>query len=191
MRFLRSNRKVHLSDEEIIEAYRHEVNPDLLAILFERYSHLVFAVSMNYLKNEEESKDAVLAIFEKLASDLQHYHIRKFSAWLHTVTRNYCLKEEKNKKIKVRLSEEDKIMADEPENDKDDSIDVHLNYLPEALKNLNTEQRTCIHLFFLKEKSYREISELTGYDYNQVKTFIQNGKRNLKIYLEKRSNEKI
>ena len=191
MRFLRSNRKVHLSDEEIIESYRHEANPELLAILFERYSHLVFAVSMNYLKNEEESKDAVLAIFEKLASDLQHYHIRKFSAWLHAVTRNYCLKEEKIKKTKIRLSGEDKIMADEPENEKDDSTEVHLTYLPEALKNLNTEQRTCIHLFFLEEKSYREISELTGYDYNQVKTFIQNGKRNLKIYLEKRSNEKI
>jgi len=69
------------------------------------------------------------------------------------------------------------------------NIDALLQQLPNAISNLNTEQRLCINLFYLKEKCYEEISMQTGYSLKQVKSYIQNGKRNLKIYLSQQMKE--
>jgi RNA polymerase sigma-70 factor (ECF subfamily) len=55
--------------------------------------------------------------------------------------------------------------------------------LEEALKQLGAEQRHCIELFYLGQKSYQQIMTETGLSFKQVKSFIQNGKRNLKIAL--------
>jgi len=56
--------------------------------------------------------------------------------------------------------------------------------LKEAMTSLNREQGLCVTLFYLEEKSYKEVVEITGFSSNQVKSYIQNGKRNLKLYLE-------
>ena len=50
---------------------------------------------------------------------------------------------------------------------------------------LNPEQKQTVELFYLQEKSYKEIVDQTGFSMNDVKSYIQNGKRNLKIMLSK------
>jgi RNA polymerase sigma-70 factor (ECF subfamily) len=45
-------------------------------------------------------------------------------------------------------------------------------------------------LFYLEQKCYKDIADLTGYDLNKVKSAIQNGKRNLKICMERKENGK-
>jgi RNA polymerase sigma-70 factor (ECF subfamily) len=184
LRFLRSRQKSLLTDNEIIRQYRSEQDPALIGVLFERYSHLIYAVSFNYLKDEDECKDAVIQIFENLGRDLLKYNIQYFSSWLHTVTRNHCLKILSSKKDFVPLQEAYHL---NPEEETDDSeFYKYLPHLSEAIQNLNKDQRQCVELFYLKELSYKDISDQTGYNLNQVKSFIQNGKRNLKIILEKR-----
>ena len=58
-----------------------------------------------------------------------------------------------------------------------------------SLEELNPEQKQCLILFYLEKKSYQEISENTGFSLMQVKSYIQNGKRNLKILLDKKMNK--
>ncbi|MEN8121613.1 MAG: sigma-70 family RNA polymerase sigma factor [Bacteroidota bacterium] len=183
-----------LNDKLIIEKYNESEDKSLVGELFKRYTDFVFLVSMKYLKNEERSKDAVMQIFEKLFSDLLKHNIENFKPWLHMVVRNHCLgllrkdqsikKNEKSLKLEfdfMELEEEDHLNNEsEYENDVDN--------LKNALKQLKIEQKKCVELFYLEEKSYNEITALTGYPIKKVKSYIQNGKRNLKLMMQRMAN---
>ncbi|OQX72343.1 MAG: hypothetical protein B6D61_13925 [Bacteroidetes bacterium 4484_249] len=156
----RSNYNIKsFSDEELLIAYKKSNDNKLFGELFERYTHLVFGVCMKYLKNEDNSKDAVMQIFEKLIEDLKTQDILNFKSVMESAdVMHQYEKEGLNEKI--------------PE-------------LNKAIKFLNEEQRNCIELLYLQNKSYKEVSQITGYSMKKVKSYIQNGKRNLKNYLEK------
>ncbi len=180
MRFLRSKNPSLLSDEELITNFRKSANPAIIGVLFDRYSHLVYGVSYNYLKDEEDCKDAVLHIFENLGRDLNRYEIKNFSSWLHVVTKNHSLRQLSKRKDTIPLTLQPELIEEEesiPE------FNIHLPNLSLAMEQLNEEQKQCIELFYIKELSYKEITEKTGFNLNQVKSFIQNGKRNLKLIL--------
>jgi RNA polymerase sigma factor (sigma-70 family) len=183
MRFLRSKKTFSQDDASLIDEYRRTAEPALIGILFDRYSHLLFAVSMNYLKNEDDSKDVVLHIFEKLPADIKKYEIRNFGSWIYSITKNYCLKLLREKKYNLHLNES--LTPFEPDEEDPDSAltDKMLSHLGEAVFSLNEPQQKCIKLFYFEEKSYKEIELITGYNYEKVKSHIQNGKRNMKIFL--------
>lgn len=183
MRFLRSKNPSLLTDEAIITQYKQTQNSSLVGILFDRYNYLVYSVSFNYLKDEDDCKDAVLQIFENLSRDLLKYEIKNFSSWLHVVTKNYSLRQLSKKKDIVPITEKIVLTTEE---EVEPIFNIHLPNLDKAMEQLNEDQKICIDLFYLKEMSYKEITEKTGYDLNQVKSFIQNGKRNLKLILLKK-----
>ncbi len=180
MRFLRSKNPSLRSDEDIISDFRKTGDQALIGVLFDRYSHLVYAVSYNYLKDEEDCKDAVLHIFENLGRDLNRYEIKNFSSWLHVVTKNYSLRQLSKRKETLPITNESYLVE---EVESGPEFNVHLPNLSKAMEQLNEEQKICIELFYIKEQSYKEITEQTGFDLNQVKSYIQNGKRNLKLIL--------
>ena len=188
MQFIKSGKGSNKSDEELIFSYR--TNPDtlIIGILFNRYSHLVFAVCMKFLKNEEDSKDAVIQIFEKIPRDLNVYNIHNFSSWLHTVTKNYCFRFLSKKKNYPLITEN---IPDNIDDEEKSFEEFYLPFLDDAINMLNKEQQLCIDLFYIKKMSYQEISEKTKFSMNEVKSYIQNGKRNLKIILLKKSNDNI
>lgn len=188
MKFLRSKRNFVENDEDIVLLYKSTENSLYLGVLFDRYSHLIFAVCMNYLKNEEDCKDAVIQIFEKLAVDLKKYRIEHFSSWIHVVTRNYCFRI-LNKKIFYEELKEGE-MTHYAESITDDVKDLQLLHLGDALLSLSDLQRKCIEMFYFQEKSYKEIEQITGYEYKEVKSHIQNGKRNLRLYLQRRNEHR-
>ncbi len=190
MRFLRSKKAFPQDDASLIAAYKNTSDSAYIGILFDRYCHLVFAVCMNYLKNEDDSKDAVIYLFEKLAADLKKYEINNFSHWIYSVAKHHCLKQLGQKRFTVDFNEQlNHVETDDPETG-DELTDQLLSYLGEAITTLNEEQRTCIQLFYLDEKSYKEIEYITGYNFEKVKSHIQNGKRNLKIYLLKKNGKR-
>lgn len=183
-----------LNDIELVSKYKETSDKSVVGILFERYTHLVFGVCMKYLKNEDESKDAVMQIFEKLMTDLLKHEITNFKSWLHSVAKNYCLMQLRSGQTAAKKNEE---LKKDTSSFMENSYELHLNNtnekevalnkLEEAIQQLNTEQKNCIELFYLKEKCYHEIAETTGYSLIQVKSHIQNGKRNLKIYMTSHS----
>lgn len=159
--------------------------------LFNRYAHLVLGVCIKYLKNEEEAKDACMQVFEKLIIDLKTTQILNFKGWLHTVSRNHCLIIIRTKVASQKHFDEFiKNFSEEFVNFWTELNHIHeaeseLNNLTRALSELDFEQRQCVELIYFQDKSYKQITEITGYDLNKVKSCIQNGKRNLKILLEK------
>lgn len=184
----------HFSDNELITEYKTTKNNVFVGILYKRYSHLVLGLSLKYLKDVDEAKDAVMQIFEKLLSDLLKHNIEYFKSWLYTLSKNHCLMILRTKQSRLKKEIDLQVNAD---SFMETETGLHLNtteekekqytLLEKAIDELNEDQKKCIELFYLKEKSYNQIVELTGYSLNEVKSFIQNGKRNLKIKLEKNS----
>lgn len=180
-----------LSDLDIISGYKKDRDPEWIGILFDRYIHLVFGVCMKYLKNEDDSKDAVMQIFEKLLSDLLKYRVNNFKTWLYALTKNHCLMQLRKTTVvktsgeeelrKINHSVVESFLDLHPSNEKD--MDKMLEKLANGITKLSEEQSRCIELMYLKEKSYKEIVSMTGYNLKQVKSYIQNGKRNLKKLL--------
>ena len=178
-----------LSDEELIEKFLETGDKHFFGVLFQRYTHLVFGACMKYLKNRDESEDAVMDIFEKLMSELKSHDVHNFKGWLYTVSRNHCLmKIRSEKKMQITNDGEklEGLVVEMPEPmhlSNKVKQEIELTNLEQAMTKLGDEQRTCLELFYLQEKCYNEVASITKYSLNEVKSYIQNGKRNLKNYL--------
>jgi RNA polymerase sigma factor (sigma-70 family) len=184
----------NLSDPELIERYKQTNDNGCVATLFQRYKHLIFGVCMKYLKDPDDSQDASMQIFEKLLTDLKKHEINTFKAWLHMVCKNFCLMQLRSGASKLRHSKEmfkDFNVLMEYNDDLHlspvNAKELQLTYMEDCIKGLNQEQRLCVELFYLKEKSYNEVAEMTSFTMNNVKSYIQNGKRNLKICIESKT----
>jgi RNA polymerase sigma-70 factor (ECF subfamily) len=175
-----------LSDQELLNKYKITGELAYVGELFSRYQSLVYGVCLKYLRNRDDAKDAVMQLFEKLNTTLKNHEVEHFKSWLYTTTRNHCLMQIRAGKGK--FTEEfvpermEKQYLLHPEEEPE--LEGNLNKLEKCIETLNTEQKQCVTLFYLEEKCYKEIAQTTGFDLNQVKSHIQNGKRNLKICLE-------
>lgn len=190
---MHSTRLHTFSDSELISQYKETNDSAIVGVLFQRYTHLIFGVCVKYLKDEDEAQDASMQLFEKLLVDLKKHDIQQFKAWLHMVCKNYCLMQlrsgatrlkhakEMHKDFAVIMESEQELHLT-PQNLKE----IQLTQMEECIKGLNAEQKLCIELFFLQEKSYQEVAEVTNFTMNNVKSYLQNGKRNLKNCMEDR-----
>src|SRR5450432_3891679 len=174
-----------LTDQEILRHFYADQNNEWLGSLLERYTMLLYGVSMKYLKNPEEARDAVQQIFLKAITELHKYEVSYFSSWLYTIAKNHCLMLLRNKRhgISLELISEPGFETEDPDPLQNESL---LKDLEEALKHLNAEQKICISMFYLEKKSYQIIAAETDFSLLQVKSYIQNGKRNLRLLLEKK-----
>ncbi len=177
----------HISDTELLQQFYAGHNNEWLGILLERYTMLLLGVSMKYLKNEEEAKDAVQQVFLKAINELHKYKVEYFKSWIYMIAKNHCLMKLRDKgRFSVEIDERSMSRPAEPE-EKETLIekDKTLGNLAVALQQLNKEQQQCVTLFYLQKKSYSDIAGQTGFSIMQVKSHIQNGKRNLKLIMER------
>ena len=178
----------YITDNELLEKFYSDHDNQWLGIVLQRYTLLLLGVCMKYLKNEEEAKDAVQQIFLKAITELGKYKVVYIKSWLYMVARNHCLMKLRDKHVFISVEENTQLTA--PETDRKELADkeVTLTLLESSLEELNPEQKTCVTLFYLQKKSYQEIVTITGFNLLQVKSYIQNGKRNLRILVEKKMN---
>ena len=178
-----------LSDSDLVKKFKKNHDLEILGVLFNRYTHLVYGVCLKYLKQREDSQDAVIQIFEILVHEIPKHEIRDFKSWLHGVTRNYCLMELRKKssqKKHVEKYSSDFFMETVEEMhpiDREENSMIN-GALEKCLQQLKEEQKQCISLFYYQDKCYKEIALVLNLEEKKVKSYIQNGKRNLKICLE-------
>lgn len=178
-----------MTDQELLEKFHADHNNEWLGILLQRYTLLLLGVCMKYLKDEDEAKDSVQQVFLKVIQELHKYKVEYFKSWLYMVAKNHCLMKLRERQGKQTVEITDRHSGQpEPETDRQALLhnDLTLEMMGAALKELNPEQQQCVTLFYLEKKSYQEVSEATGYSMLQVKSYIQNGKRNLKLLIEKK-----
>lgn len=177
----------HIDDNQLLQNFYADKNNEWLGILLQRYTLLLLGVCMKYLKNEEEAKDCVQQVFLKAITELHKYKVDYFKSWLYMVAKNTCLMKLRQKGNRpLEINEQLLSTPDESEDiEKYIEKDAALTSMETALQLLNEEQLQCITLFYLGKKSYQDITAETGYPLLKVKSHIQNGKRNLKIILQR------
>jgi len=177
------------TDSELLDKFRKDGDNRWLGILLQRYTLLLFGLCMKYMKDEELARDCVQQIFFKALTEIPKYEITQFRSWLYTIGRNHCLMQLRSK---GRMTKDltDQLAGSSPIEEQEEKWleslkDQQIDLLPQALETLPQEQQICITLFYLQRKSYQEVIAITGYNHMQVKSYIQNGKRNLRIQLQK------
>ena len=185
--FLKNISHSSLNDKELVTLYKETGDLAVLGELYQRYMDLVYGVCLKYFKDTETAKDGVMQIFEELISKLKKHEVENFKGWLHQVAKNHCL-------MQLRTPKNLKTVEFKPEIVQSEE-NVHLNGVLEKEENfkkleyclttLPADQEKVIRLFYLEGKCYNEIAEQTGQEWNKVRSYIQNGRRNLKICMEK------
>jgi RNA polymerase sigma-70 factor (ECF subfamily) len=172
-----------LADEEILQLIRNQSDERAFETLYERYIHLVYGVCLKYVKDEYEAEEITSKVFVELTNKICRFEIAHFKSWLHTVTKNECYMFLRKQKHIFTNDGLELLREKEPE--QLEEKEIQLDHLEQALKELKPPQDACVKLFYLENKSYQEIAELLTLSIKHVKSAIQNGKRNLKLILEK------
>ena len=175
-----------MSDEELLQAYRRSQDNEWLGRLLQRYTTLLLGVGMKYLKDRDYAEDAVQQVFLKALTHLPKEEINNFKGWLYILMRNYCLQALRDKTYNIDVDALTGVAAQPTDQEAAKEQEYTLQQMTEGLEQLNDEQRITITLFYLRKMSYEQIMLKTGYTFMQVKSFIQNGKRNLKTFLIKK-----
>lgn len=173
------------TDAELLEQYRQTGTLDQLGVLYERYMELVYGVCLKYLKDTGKAEDAVIAIFEELVKKVKKHEIKNFRSWLHVLTKNHCLmylRKENKKSFKVHYDSEFMQTMDLPHpiDEPIEAQEMRLAALKICIAKLPPQQKRCVELFYYQNRSYKEIAEMTDQQVNKVRSYIQNGRRNLK-----------
>lgn len=185
--FLRRKAITSESDEDLVRLLR-EGHRSALGHLWDRYAHLLYGVGMKYLKDPERSKDEVAELFAGLSDLVKKHEVKVFRPWVHTVMRNRCLQVLRNAKPSVAIPEE---LIQAPATDPSDDAVLHeatLQHLERAIDELNAEQQLCIRSFHLERLSYQQVAERTGLTTDQIRSHLQNGRRNLRLILTRARN---
>lgn len=186
-----------MPDDELLQALNSNTYNLIVDEIFNRYSYPLYGLCNKYLKNSEDSKDAVQSIFEKIIEDLSNHNIRNLKSWLMVVAKNHCLMSLRKRQIETKeLTPENssvillKLYQDEVGEKADsDSTDEQISAVLRSMEQLTTQQSICLTLMYLDDKSYKEICDITGFSMNEVKSHIQNGKRNLRKLLTESNEE--
>ena len=190
MAFLKNISPDNSTDKELLIAFKASGDINLLSTLYQRYMDLVFGVCLKYFKDAERCKDAVMDIFDELNTKLRVHEVDNFKAWLHVLARNYCLMQLRSPR-NIKTTEFNPVFMYSEQN-------THLNVevlekeenfkkLEQCMETLPDEQKQSVMLFYLENKCYNEIAAITGFDWNKVRSYIQNGKRNLKICIDEKN----
>jgi RNA polymerase sigma factor (sigma-70 family) len=184
--FLKNISQPSLTDQELVTRYKSSGDLAVLGELYQRYMDLVYGVCLKYFKEPEPAKDGVMQIFEELVAKLKKHEVENFRGWLHQLAKNHCLMQLRTpRNLKTVEFKSELVQSEE---------NVHLNGVLEKEENfkkleyclgtLTSDQQKTIRLFYLEGKCYNEIVEITGLEWNQVRSYIQNGRRNLKICMD-------
>lgn len=176
-----------MSEKELLLQYRATGHLDTLGKVYAPYMSLMYGVCYKYLQDVERSNDAVMHIFEELIAKLRVHEVDNFKSWLHVYTKNYCLMQLRKDKRQQHVPIDDHLYESEQRLNSDEEPrwqEGDFEKMETCMQTLNKEQETCVRMFYLNKRCYKDIAEEIGLDMNKVKSAIQNGKRNLKICME-------
>jgi len=185
-------KKISVNDPDhvMVASYKSTRNPQVLAELYQRYMDLIYGVCLQYLKEPEDARDAVISIYEELVGKLLKYEVEHFRAWVYQVARNHCLMKLRSTKQKlVNLPDDLMYSAENMHPEEVFEKEANLDHLHDCISQLAEDQKKAISLFYLEERSYQEIAVMTGHEQGKIRSYIQNGRRNLKICMDKKALE--
>lgn len=187
MGFLKNITDNGLPDIDLVKQFQSSGDLEVLGMLYQRYMDLTYGVCLKYMPDSESAKDAVMQVFEELVQKLPKHQVENFRSWLYSLAKNYCLQVlRKQKNVKTTEFNPDDMQSGEELHPEGISPkEENLRKMEKCLEALPTEQRDAVKLFYLENKCYKDIAEITGLEWNRVRSYIQNGRRNLRVCMGK------
>jgi RNA polymerase sigma-70 factor (ECF subfamily) len=175
------------TDKELVAEFSSTLDIQFAGELYNRYADLIYGVCLKYLKHPENAQDSAVAVFEELVAKIPKHSIENFKGWLYMLTKNHCLMRIRSGKRAYTVNIDAELMQSEDPMHLDGVLEKEENLvqLEYCMGELAIEQRQAVALFYIEGKCYNEISALTGIEWNKVRSYIQNGRRNLKLCIEK------
>jgi RNA polymerase sigma factor (sigma-70 family) len=184
--FLKDIKDSQKSDQELVSLYKQNGDIGVLGELYQRYMDLLYAVCLKYLKEPAIAQDAVMGIFEELVPKMRKHDVNNFKGWLYAVAKNHCLMQLRSQKqMPVSYVPEFMQLTENPHLETVFEKELNLNLLSKCIEGLSPDQKQTVQLFYLQEKSYKEIAGITQTEWNKVRSLVQNARRNLKICMDK------
>lgn len=186
---LRSQREISIEEDNLsVEKYLQSRDPQYWGTLYEKYRQPTFLLCMRIVRNVEEAKDLAAETFIKAFEHLERFKPgHPFLPWLSRIATNLCVDHlRRRNRFRFQAVAENHVVANsDGESSAEDQEELKTRIL-KAIKMLKRAQRRCFCLFYIHRLSYQEISELTGYSLQQVRSHIQNGRRKFKICMEQK-----
>lgn len=187
MSFVKNISTIAGNDAELVQQYQQSGDLSILGALYSRYMDLLYGVCLKYLEDPQLAKDAVMQVFESLVEKLKKHKVDNFRGWVYTVAKNHCLMQLRSGKNKKTIALEESVMQNDAEWHLNGELQKEEEFrkLEYCLQTLQTEQKKAVELFYLQNRCYHDIAAATGLEWNKIRSLIQNGRRNLKICMEK------
>lgn len=176
---------------ELLEQFKKSGESEDLGKLYTHYMEMVLIVGLKYYRDQQKAEDLVMDVFEILYKKAANHNVTTVSSWIYTIAKNECLMDLRKNKKEIptdQINYQQQVVESEEflhlfENDQSEN---EMKSLQDCIDALNEEQKQCIEQFYLQQSSYKDITMNTNFTINQVKSYIQNGKRNLKNCMESR-----
>ena len=179
------------SDDELLSRYRSTKDQKWITQLFGRYVQLIYGVCLRYTPDVREAEDFTMEIYQKVSDKALTHQIKAFKSWVYVVSKHHCL-EQIRKVTGRRIESFDpdfmQLRAElHPMDDMTDKLALEDKYdrMEYCLKQLNELQKKSIDLFYYQNKSYSEIAKIIEDEVSQVRSYLQNGRRNIKKCVER------
>ncbi|NNF35805.1 MAG: sigma-70 family RNA polymerase sigma factor [Saprospiraceae bacterium] len=173
-------------ESQLITKFKETGDQKFLAELYKPYMSLVYGLCLKYFRNTHDAEDAAMDVYISIGNKLMRHDVNNFKSWLYVVTKNHCLDKLRSRGTKTPKEKEAQLMYSEevfhPDSNDDDS---EVKQLKKCMETLSDDQRNCVNMFYFQKRSYEEITKATKYSWGQVRSYIQNGRRNLKNCMEK------
>lgn len=186
-RLIHRQKTTSATDADLLQQFQRDQLEDALVTLFERYLELIYGLCLKYLGTEAGAQDAVMDIYVALRQKVPQHDIGHFKNWLFTFVRNHCLMELRRQKKSPVANLSTEFMQSEaiwhPVSEAE-TREAEFERLENCLGHLNVQQKTCVELFYYQGLSYKEIAEQRTETVGKVRSYIQNGRRNLKNCIE-------
>ena len=182
------NRSTGVEDADLIQGFLNGRERDFDALVI-RYKDMIFNLCLNITEDYDEAVDCSQEVFIKMYKNLHKFGFRSsLSTWLYSIALNTC-------RNRLSLSyRKRRVSMDGFENLHPAGDDADPQFLYErsegeravrkAVSMLPEEERILIVMRDLDERSYEEISEITGIKTGTIKSRISRGRHRLRGLLQ-------
>jgi RNA polymerase sigma-70 factor, ECF subfamily len=155
------------------------------AKLMSSYKQRIFALGMSFFKNEADADDFVQDVFIKAYTHINSFKGNSlFSTWLIRIGYNTAINSVNRRKEYLPLVDEEIIVSTESSPEERQIRLVTKEAVHEALNELPEKYAVCLDMYFSYDIPYMEISEITGFPVNTIKSHIFRAKKILRNKLE-------
>lgn len=168
--------KIDLKQEDIIgKAVKGD--PEALKMLVNSHKDMAFNLAFSLVNNREKARDITQESFLKVLENLHKFrNASRFSTWLYRIVYNQSLQSIRHNRT-IHLADE----SIAPEDIADERPSGKYNYDPlyRSIQCLDEKERTVITLFYLSEKSLKEIRQITGIKIATIKVILHRARKKL------------